>query len=438
MQSDSPSLRSLCSLIVDCPHSTPTWTDTGFVVIRNQNIKSGRLDLSSPSFTDAEHFAHRIRRAKPRAGDIVITREAPMGEVCMIPEGLECCVGQRQVLLRPDPRKVVGRFLLYALQATSVQRQIDWNSGTGSTVSNLRIPVLEELKIPRPSLEEQTFIAEMLGGLDDQIDLLRQTNTTLEAIAQAIFKSWFIDFDPVHAKAKGLAPEGMIEATAALFPNAFEASALGEIPKGWTAGTLADLSKLNPESWTSGNHSDRVLYVDLANAKNNEVYATTEMLFDEAPSRARRVLRSGDTIVGTVRPGNRSFAFIHEPAANLTGSTGFAVLRPIKVTATEYVFLAATQDASIDRLTHLADGAAYPAVRPDVVAGLTCVVPPEPVLAAFHALCESLLISVCANQREAQTLADLRDTLLPRLISGKLRIPEAEGLIEEFVGEPAA
>ena len=89
MASETQTLESLCSLIADCPHSTPVWTDSGFIVLRNQNIKKGRLDLSSPSFTDAEHFAGRNRRAKPTHGDIVITREAPMGDVCMVPEGLE-------------------------------------------------------------------------------------------------------------------------------------------------------------------------------------------------------------------------------------------------------------------------------------------------------------------------------------------------------------
>ena len=93
-------LKSLCLLVVDCPHATPKWTESGVVVLRNQNIKGGRLDLSSPSFTDEEHYQGRVRRAVPQAGDIVMTREAPMGDVCQIPRGLRCCVGQRQVLLR--------------------------------------------------------------------------------------------------------------------------------------------------------------------------------------------------------------------------------------------------------------------------------------------------------------------------------------------------
>nr|WP_262389532.1 restriction endonuclease subunit S [Cupriavidus campinensis] len=156
-----------------------------------------------------------------------------MGEVCQIPVGLRCCLGQRQVLLRPDVTKVDRRFLLFALQSPYVQHQIGWNEGTGSTVSNLRIPVLEALKIPTPPLGVQRDIAEILGALDDRIALLRETNATLEAIVQALFKSWFVDFDPVRAKTEGRDPEGLDSDTAALFPDGFEASEQGVVPKGW-------------------------------------------------------------------------------------------------------------------------------------------------------------------------------------------------------------
>ncbi|MFZ4474130.1 MAG: restriction endonuclease subunit S, partial [Saprospiraceae bacterium] len=122
-------------------------------------------------------YLGRIKRAVPQAGDIVITREAPMGDVCQIPEGLKCCLGQRQVLLRPDPKKVDSRFLLYALQSPYIQHQIGWNEGTGSTVSNLRIPVLEALSVPTPELAVQREVAETLGAIDNRITLLRETNT---------------------------------------------------------------------------------------------------------------------------------------------------------------------------------------------------------------------------------------------------------------------
>lgn len=100
---ETKTIRELCDIVVDCPHSTPKWTTSGKIVIRNNNIKKGRIDFSSPSYTDDEHFNLRVKRAIPRSGDIIITREAPMGEVGMIPERIECCLGQRMVLLRTNP-----------------------------------------------------------------------------------------------------------------------------------------------------------------------------------------------------------------------------------------------------------------------------------------------------------------------------------------------
>ena len=195
MELNTETLESLCELVVDCPHSTPKWTDSGIIVLRNQNIKNGVLDLSNPSFTNEEDYQKRVKRAIPRAGDIVITREAPMGEVCIIPQGLKCCLGQRQVLLRPR-NEVCGEYLFWALQSPYVQHQISWNEGTGTTVSNVRIPVLKGLMIPRyPKTEKKS--AYILSTLAKKVELNKQINHTLEQMAQALFKSWFVDFDPV-------------------------------------------------------------------------------------------------------------------------------------------------------------------------------------------------------------------------------------------------
>lgn len=317
------------------------------------------------------------------------------------------------------------RFAYYVLGSLDLA---GYNSGSAQPSLNRNYIYGMPLKIP--SRAQQDSIVEVLSALDDRIALLRETNATLEAIAQALFKSWFVDFDPVHARALGEEPAGLSPEVAALFPASFEESELGIVPKGWRVGTLADLSDLNPESWTSRTHPESVRYVDLANTKDNVIAEVTEFSFEEAPSRARRVLRDGDTIVGTVRPGNRSFAFISNASANLTGSTGFAVLRPRHDRNTEFVFLAATSDNSIDHLAHVADGGAYPAVRSEVVSGLSCVVPDGDVLCAFHEVAQPIFNKVAANHQQAQTLATLRDTLLPRLISGQLRLPEAESLVE--------
>ncbi|NTW57011.1 MAG: restriction endonuclease subunit S, partial [Chlorobiaceae bacterium] len=156
----------MCLAILDCHHSTPVWTKSGVLVIRNQNIRDGKLDFTTPSFTDEQHYLERTKRAVPSFGDLVITREAPIGLVCMIPKGLKCCLGQRMVLLRIDHNSTDPRYALYALLSNTIQRSIFVAAGTGSTVSNLRIPALKELQVVAPSKAEQVAIAEALSDVD--------------------------------------------------------------------------------------------------------------------------------------------------------------------------------------------------------------------------------------------------------------------------------
>ncbi len=189
--SEFRTIRELCSVVADCPHSTPKWTTSGKVVVRNNNIKHGRIDLSLPSYTDEEHFAQRIKRAKPHPGDIIITREAPIGDVGMIPENTECCLGQRMVLLRADQSVCDNFYLLYSLQSLYVQHQISWSEGTGTTVSNLRIPHLEQIQIPYLPLEQQARISSVLRALEEKIAINKKINDNLQQQAAALFSSLY-------------------------------------------------------------------------------------------------------------------------------------------------------------------------------------------------------------------------------------------------------
>lgn len=423
----------MCEAIIDCPHSTPVWTKCGYVVLRNQNIKDGRLDLSEPSFTDDEHFKQRIRRMAPRPGDIVITREAPMGEVCKIPEGLTCCLGQRQVLLRPKA-DVDADYLLYALQSPFVQNQIRWNEGTGSTVSNIRIPVLEKIEIPRHD-QAETNIAKALGSLDSKIDLNRRINQTLEAMAQAIFKSWFVDFDPVKAKIaaieQGQDPlraamrvisgktdaeldqmprehHDQLVATAALFPDAMQDSELGEIPKEWEAKRVGDLIELAYGKALKSNDRKQ---------GSVPVYGSGGVTgyHNEA------LVPHGAIIVG--RKGTvGSLYWEDEPFFPI--DTTFYV-KP-KVLPMTYCFYA-MQTLGLDKMN---TDAAVPGLNRENVYRLELVKPSIPILNAFDGLIDQTRKAMRANIIASQSLAELRDSLLPKLLSGELAIDKIAGLVD--------
>jgi len=291
------------------------------------------------------------------------------------------------------------RFIGYFLQCIDFRAYSDKAAVPGVNRNDLH-----RAKVNLPPVKEQHAIAEILGTLDDRIDNLRQTNTTLEAMAQALFKSWFVDFD-------GVPPEEMQE------------SEQGLIPKGWRVGTLADLCELNAAKWTAKKHPPTVRYIDLSSVCANRIETMSELTFHQAPSRARMHLREGDTIIGAVRPGNRAFAYIHAPDETLTGSTGFAVLSPKQPHYASFVYLAAARDETIERLANLADGAAYPAVRPNVVAETPCFIAPDNIIAEFSTVTKPLLERIEQNRQQAITLAALRDTLLPKLMSGTIRLP---------------
>ena len=316
------------------------------------------------------------------------------------------------------------RFLMYALSELDISGYL-----TGSTMPKLTQGSMNRIPVPLPPLPEQRAIAHILGTLDDKIELNRRMNKTLEDMARALFKSWFVDFDPVRAKMEGRwrpgeSLPGLPAEHYDLFPDRLVDSELGEIPEGWGVRTLGEIASLNPESWSRSNVPQELEYVDLANTKWGIIEATQHYLWKDAPSRAKRILRSGDTIVGTVRPGNGSYSLIG--TEGLTGSTGFAVLRPLHSRYRGLVYLAVTDTENIERLAYRADGAAYPAVRPEVV-GETEVVLPGPDHGVFDRFSERtwpMLDKMEANKKENRVLAVLRDALLPKLVSGELRVGE--------------
>ena len=189
-------LDELCREVIDCPHITPVWLDNGIRVIRNFNLQNGYLDFSKGSFVDELTYAARTKRAVPKENDIVISREAPMGTVAIIPENLKCCLGQRLVLLKIDTNKCEPYYMLYSLMSKYVQTQIGRIDDTGSIVSNLNIPDLKELEIPIPSMNEQVNISKVLKILDQKIQNNKKILSELEDMAKTMYMHLFFRKTP--------------------------------------------------------------------------------------------------------------------------------------------------------------------------------------------------------------------------------------------------
>ncbi len=312
------------------------------------------------------------------------------------------------------------RYLMYALRVADVSGYL-----SGSTMPKLTQGNLNKIPLPEPPLKEQSSIARILGTLDDKIELNRKMNQTLETMARAIFKSWFVDFDPVRAKAESRDPD-LPPDLAEIFPDSFEDLELGEIPKGWEIKTIADLAEINSWTLSKSDKLERIEYIEISEVSKGDIGTIQVFQRGQEPSRARRRLRHGDTVLSTVRPERGSYFLCLQPSLNLVASTGFAVFTPTKA-PWSLLHAALTQRELFEHLGHLADGGAYPAIRPEVIAQKQLPWPNSPdVTEAFQRKCGPLYEKAEQNRRESRKLAALRDVLLPNLLSGEIRVKNAE------------
>ena len=344
-----------------------------------------------------------------------------------------------------------GAYLYWALQSPFVKHQISWNEGTGTTVSNVRIPVLKALQIPRRGHEEP-IIASVLNSLVKKIRINQKINQTLEQMAQAIFKSWFVDFEPVKAKIAALEAGGSEEdallaamqaisgkdeaelsrlqaeqpeqytelrTTAKLFPSAMQDSELGEIPEGWAYGTLSDIASFS---------NNRIPKHELT----LETYISTENMFENKkgvcpasslPSSASVPgFELGEILISNIRPYFKKIWL-----ANISGGRSPDVLgfSPKQKGTNEYLFNLLYQDGFFDYMMLTSKGAKMPRGDKKAVMQFTTVVPPIDLMRHFSGRVKSFYALATSHNRESKSLVSVRDTILPKLLSGELSIKGA-------------
>ena len=380
--SEFRTIRELCSVVVDCPHSTPKWTANGKIVIRNKNIKHGKIDFSSPSYTDDEHFAQRIKRAKPQPGDIIITREAPIGDVGMIPENTECCLGQRMVLLRANQSVCDNFYLLYSLQSLYVQHQISWSEGTGTTVSNLRIPHLEQIQIPYLPLEQQAKNSSVLRALEEKIENNRRLNDNLQQQAAALFSSLY---DRTNTEVR--------------FTD------LIQILGGGTP-------KTGENTYWNGN----IAFFTPKDVGTPYTLITEKTITEEGLSHCNSRLYPVNTVFVTARGTVGKVGMSGVPMA--MNQSCYALVG--KETHQLLVYFYALK--AVDRLKHKASGAVFDAITTRDFESEQIMKLSDDDAKAFLCIAEPMFQKVLNNCIENLRLSTLRDSLLPKLMSGEVDV----------------
>ncbi len=429
-------LRSAGVSLIDCDHRTPPAQTDGYPYVAIPQIKDGRIDVSNARRISPEHFKDWTRRAAPRANDVVLSRRCNPGETAYVPEGLEFALGQNLVLLRADGKCVYPPFLRWLTAGEEWWDQISQYLNHGAVFESLKCADIPKFELSIPPPPEQKRISAVLAALDDKIELNRQMNRTLEETASALFRSWFVDFDPVVAKAAGRPPAHLSPALAALFPGSFEDSEIGPIPKGWQVRPIKDLylAMFDGPHATPPDADDGPVFLGIRNLTGTLMDLSDLRHISEAhyPRWTKRVTPKHLDIVFTyeatigfcalVPPdlrcclGRRLALVRTEP-----GSEHFVFHSMVSAPFQEIIASRVWSGSTVDRIP-LTEFPAYPVLWPG-----------DELVAAFDQAVKPWWAMIHHNQAESQTLAALRDTLLPKLLSGEVRVKEAEKLIEAKV-----
>ncbi|RMD63282.1 restriction endonuclease subunit S [Candidatus Parcubacteria bacterium] len=434
--------------------AAPAYTDQGGILVLNQKcIRNQTVNWELARRTDPARKPIREERML-QPYDIVVnsTGVGTLGRVAQVihlPE--PATVDSHITIIRPDPQVVDPYYLGMAVRC--FERVIE-QLGEGSTgQTELRRSRLAEFAVPVPeSRAEQRAIARILGALDDKIELNRRMNETLEAMAQALFKSWFVDFDPVVVnaiKAGNPIPEkfakraahyhdnpdalGLPEHILRLFPARFVDSKLGPIPEGWEVGALQKVFDINPPRYLQ--KGSVAPYLSMANTptKGHMPLAIELRAFSSGTP-----FINGDTLLARITPclenGKTAFVDFLETDQVGWGSTEFIVLRPKPPLPPEFGYLLARHpDFRKFAIKNMTGTSGRQRVPPEAIGHYEIVIPSESVAHRFGHLVRAFFSKARAAQNESHTLADLRDTLLPKLISGELRVPDVEKILEDAV-----
>jgi type I restriction enzyme S subunit len=382
-------------------------------------LRAGLVTDTHIDLTEAERFRHPwspqivTKLAKPN--DVVVTTKGnSTGRVVRIREGMpESVYSPHLSFWRSlDARVIDSGFLYYWSRSTLFRHQLDGMKVSTDMAPYLSLVDQSRLRIELPTIGRQRAISRILGALDDKIELNRRTNETLEAMARALFQSWFVDFDPVRAKMEGRQPEGMDAETAKLFPGSLVPSGIGPIPKGWREGTLED---------------QLVLQRGFDLPHNNRIAGSVPVIAASGECGTHNEARVSGPGVVTGRSG--VLGNVYYEVGDYWPLNTTLYVREFRESSPTHAFF------SLERIDFKAfnAGSAVPSLNRNHVHTLKACLAPKAVVNQFERVASSILLACRERVRESTTLTTLRDALLPKLLSGELRVPEAERLASEVL-----
>lgn len=402
-----------------------TFVPNGVPIISGIHLRSTQVDDTPGYKFITEPHAQRLSNANVQRGDIILTHAGNIGQVAYIPENSQFpryVISQRQFFMRCDTSKAIPAFVTAYFKSPEGQHKLLANASQVG-VPSIAQPVtyLRAIEIPLPSLPEQHAIANVLGTLDEKIQLNRNMNETLEEIAQTLFKSWFVDFEPVRAKKEGR-DTGLPKHIDDLFPDRLVDSELGEIPKGWGVGSLRNVAVsprrvVNPAEFFSDTP-----YVGLKNMPRRSIALTNWETLENVKSN-KYAFNKGEILFGKLRP------YFHKVGlAPFDGacSTDIVVVTPKAATWSAFVLCLVSSTEFVKYTDSTSTGTKMPRTSWKTMSHYEFCLPPESIVQAFQEIVGVMLQHVIANILVTCSLTELRDSLLPKLVSGKLPLIDSE------------
>lgn len=399
-------LNDVCELIVDCPHSTEPDEGEGYPIIRTPNIGAGYLDLEGVQRVSKAAYDRRNARAVPRPNDLILAREAPAGNVGIIREGMEVCLGQRTVLIRPNAEKVSPLFLNYYLNAPK-QRHALLSNSNGATVSHVNMPIIRNLVIELPDRETQDRIADVLTAYDELIENNRRQIKLLEEAARRLYKEWFIDLK---------------------FPGHETTPIVDGLPEGWQKGSLLDFAGFyRGKSYTSKDLVESGK-MRLANLNSIAAYGGWACGAEKPYAGAykpEQLISFGDVIMA-VTDMTKERRLVGHVARVPRQADGFLISMDLiklvpKGVTDNYLYAALRFSGVAEMIAMLANGTNVLHLKPDALNRVSFVRPDYGTQKQFSAASESLFAMSEHLEQEAVLAREARDRLLPKLMTGEVK-----------------
>lgn len=415
-------LGDICD-VRDGTHDSPKQSLEGKFLVTSKHIKGGKIDLSSAYKISLEDFNFVNQRSKVEQWDILISMIGTVGEICLICTPPDFAI--KNVGLIKTGNKDLAQYLFYYLKSPISQNDIETRL-KGTTQQYLSLSEIRDFPVFLPPLEIQRKIAGILGALDDQIDVLRRENVVLEQMAQAVFQSWFVDFDIVRAKAAGTPESEVCEKyhitpeLYALFPSALTPD---DLPLGWEKKKLGDLA-FNASETHTAQDVEKLIFINTSDVKNGVFLHNKYSVRSEMPGQAKKSIKENDILYSEIRPINKHFAFVNFDSKDYIVSTKFMIIRSFDINNVFYIYFFLTLKETLNSFQALAENRSgtFPQITFESISKTEIVFSNRELHWYFSDYLKKTYTKIFENEKQIRTLSATRDALLPKLMNGEIEV----------------